>query len=56
MTEVMSRSSRSTGNLLSNKDATRQKDGKKTATTRQRVLGKSEEKRENIPARCIHAA
>ena len=56
MAEVMSRSSRSTGNPLSKTIATRQKDGKKTATTRQRVLGKSEEKRENIPARSIHAA
>ena len=56
LAEVMSRSSRSTGNLLSNKDATRQKDGKKTATTRQRVLGTSAEKRENITARCINAA
>ncbi len=36
LADVMSRSSRRTDNLLSNKDATRQKDGKKTATTRQR--------------------
>ncbi len=56
MADVMSRSSRSTGNPFSKTIATRQKDGKKTATTRQRVLGTSEEKRENITARCIYAA
>ena len=56
MTDVMRHSSRSTGNPFSKTIATRQKDGKKTATTRQRVLGTSEEKRENITARCIHAA
>jgi len=56
LAEVMSRSSRSTGNPLSKTDATRQKDGKKTATTRQREQGTSEEKRENITARSINAA
>ena len=56
MAEVMSRCSRSTGNPLSKTEVTRQKDGNDTATTRQRVLGTSAEKRENITARCIHAA
>ena len=56
MTNVMIQGSRSTGNPLSNTATTRQRHVNESKTTRQRALGTSEEKRENITARCINAA